>query len=510
MMNTNADYRNITSRMLCISLNAVLLALWLWLFRPIYPYLTTIFTRQEFRTNQIILLAVLALIGMQVRKGSFRPNPRALPRLYLPALLLALVGAAAFIAARHKLDINTLSATLFGLATYGFIGLWLRPAYWRRGLPAALLLVGALPFGEHLDTFVGYPLRIATAGLVSRGLASLHVYNPGVDAILVFENGISQVDSPCSGVKSLWTGGLFFLAATWIEARPVNRRWLLAAIAFAFLLLAANLARVTLLVCVGQVLNLRLLAEMLHVPLGVIGFLAACLIGLLLLRWAGSSSQPILRHSGSAQLDPVYPSPFWLAPSLALALLALALLYAPPPAPVSASTPPVWQLPAGLASNEWPLTPTEWAWLTQDSRGVSASRWQFEWRGLRGSLLFVDSVDWRAHHRPERCFTVYGLEVQTSQPDLVAPNFPVRLLTLGLSNQPSVYSAAYWLQSVDQVTQDYAARIWDDLAPQPQPWVLITVLFDEPTDLQSTDARALFDALRQSIQSSLAARNIQE
>ena len=509
-MNSIANDRNITSRMLGISFNAVLLALWFWLFRPIYPYLTTIFTRQEFRTNQIVLLAVVALIGMQVRKGSFRPNPPALPRLYLPALLLALVGAAAFIAARHKLDINTLSATLFGLATYGFIGLWLRPAYWLRGLPAALLVVGALPFGEHLDTFVGYPLRIATAGLVSRGLASLHVLNPGVDAILVFENSISQVDSPCSGVKSLWTGGLFFLAATWIEARSLNLRWLLAAVAFAFLLLAANLARVTLLVIVGQVLNLRLLAEMLHVPLGVIGFLAACSIGLLLLRWAGSASPPVHLQLDSAQLDPVYPSPFWLAPSLALALLALALLYTPPPVPVSASTPPVWQLPAGLASNEWPLTQGEWAWLTQESRDVSASRWRFEWRGVHGSLLLIDSVDWRAHHRPERCFTVYGLEVQSSQPDLVAPNFPVRLLTLGLSNQPSVYSAAYWLQSVDQVTADYAARIWDDLAPKPQLWVLVTVLFDEPTDLQSNDARLLFDAVRQSIHSSLAARNPQK
>jgi exosortase O len=509
-MSSITNTRKITKRMLCIPLNVVLLGIWLWLFHPIYPYLRTIFTRQEFRTNQIVLLVVVALIGLQLRKGSFRPNPRALPRLYLPALLMALVGPAAFVLARQKLDINTLSATLFGLATYGFIGLWLRPEYWRRGLPAALLLVGALPFGEHLDTFVGYPLRIVTASLVSRGLASLHVQNLGVDAILVFENGITQVDSPCSGVKSLWTGGLFFLAATWIEARPINRRWLLAAIVFAFLLLVANLARVTLLVFVGQALNLRLLAEMLHVPLGVIGFVAACSIGLLLLRWAGSSSKTVLHQSDSPQLHPAYPSPFWLAPALALALLALALFFTSPPAPASASSQLIWELPAGLVANQWPLTPGEWSWLTQESRDVTASRWRFEWRGLQGSLLFVESVDWRAHHHPERCFTVYGLEVQSSQADLVDPNFPVRLLTLGLSDQPSVYSAAYWLQSVDRVTGDYAARIWDDLAPHPQPWVLITVLFDKPTDLQSNDASALFDALRKSIQSSLAARKIQE
>jgi exosortase O len=103
-------------------------------------------------------------------------------------------------------DINTLSATLFGLATYGLLGLWLEPQRWRRGLPAALLLVGVLPFGEHLQTFVGYPVRILTAALVQKGLAAAGAHSVGMETILVFENGVSQVDIPCSGVKSLWTG----------------------------------------------------------------------------------------------------------------------------------------------------------------------------------------------------------------------------------------------------------------------------------------------------------------
>jgi exosortase O len=145
-------------------------------------------------------------------------------------IILALGGAILFLLAERYLDINTLSATLFGLASYGLLGLWLSPPTWRAGLPAALLLIGALPFGEHMDTFIGYPLRIATARLVSQGLAGVGVPNLGVDTILIFENGISQVDSPCSGIKSLWTGALFLLAATWIERRPLNRRWLLAAL----------------------------------------------------------------------------------------------------------------------------------------------------------------------------------------------------------------------------------------------------------------------------------------
>jgi exosortase O len=486
-----------------LAANAAILALWLWLFHPVYPYLGIIFTHQEFRTNQVVLLAVLALAIFQVRRGDFRPRLAEQPQFYPPALNLAFGGAILFLLSEHFLDINTLSATLFGLASYGLVGLWLRPAYWRAGMPVALLLVGALPFGEHLDTFVGYPLRIATARAVSQGLAGLGVRNLGVDTILIFENGVSQVDSPCSGVKSLWTGALFLLSATWIERRPLNRRWLLAALSFGVLLLAANLARVAILVLVGQVASWRLLAQMLHVPLGVVGFVAACAAALAMLRWAGSRPAPAPEEPGETQLTPARPA--WLAPGLVLALLGLALLYSPNPQPANAAALPAWDFPAELQASDWPLTSTELNWLTR--RGaettVKAARWRFASGDLQGSLLFVTSETWRAQHRPERCFTVYGLEVQASQPLLVAGDFPLRWLTLGRRNDPAIYSAAYWLQSADRITEDYAARIWDDLAPQPQPWVLVTVLFDRPVDLHGETAQELFTQLRRVVQASL-------
>jgi exosortase O len=483
--------------------NALLVLLWLWLFRPVYPYLATIFTRQEFRTNQIVLLAVLALFAVQVRRGGLRLSPADLPQLQPAPLALALGGCVGFVLVERHLDINTLSATLFGLATYGLLGLWMTPRRWRQGLPAALLLVGVLPFGEHMETFAGYPLRILTARLVSQAVAYLGTSNLGVDTILVFENGISQVDNPCSGVKSLWTGGLFFLAATWIERRPLNWRWALAAIVFAACLLAANLLRVFLLVLVGQVASWRLLAEMLHVPLGVVGFVAACAAALWLLRWAGQGSPQVAPQDAPQEAPESLPAhtsrPLWLAPALGLALLALALLYVPPPQPASAA-PPAWQLPPGLLAEEWSLTPGELDWLTSDNAlPVSAARWRFTWGELSGSLLLITSDTWRAHHRPERCFTVYGLHVQASQPLLAQPDFSLRWLTLGAERGNSLYSAAYWLQSSTQATDDYAARMWDDFAPQPQPWVLVTLLFDQPADLSRQDALDLFIALRQAI-----------
>jgi exosortase O len=348
-------------------------------------------------------------------------------------------------------------------------------------------------------------VRLATARIVSEGLTALGAPQLGagpirVETILVFENGISQVDNPCSGVKSLWTGGLFFLAATWIERRRVDRRWIILALAFALLLLTANLARVAILVGVGQVLGWRLLAEMLHLPLGVIGFVFACVGGLALLRRFGRSLDQVMAElEGEATHVPARPT--WLAPALGLVLVGLAMLYVPKPEPASAAQ-REWSFPEPLASEEWPLSPSELAWLTSDGP-VSAQRYRFEWKSLQGSLLMVTSQDWHTQHRPERCFTVYGLEVQGSQPALAAENFPLRLLDLGIPGGPMAYSAAYWLQSNSQITADYAARIWDDLAPQPEPWVLVTVLFDQPVAPGDEMALELYSLLRQSVREGL-------
>jgi exosortase O len=180
----------------------------------------------------------------------------------------------------------------------------------------------------------------------------------------------------------------------------------------------------------------------------------------------------------------------------------MALLYAPKPAAASAQSLPVSRFPPGLAAEPWMLTPGEQKWLAKS--GVeTAERWRFEWRGLKGSLLLVASATWRAHHRPERCFEVYGLTVESSRTDLVMPDFPVRLLSLGHGPNRELLSAAYWLQSPEQVTDDYATRIWADLAPQRTRWVLVTVLFDRAVDPSTAETRALYTALRGAVHQSL-------
>ncbi|UCH61208.1 MAG: exosortase O [Anaerolineales bacterium] len=495
-----------------LAANAGILILWFWLYRPVYRYLGVIFTRQEFRTNQIVLVGVIALIAMQVRRGDLRLRMDALPQLYPPALALALVGSALFLAAERFLDINTLSASLFGLGCYGLLGLWMRPRLWRQGLPAALLLIGALPFGEHMETFVGYPVRILTARIVGDGLAASGYPTISVETILVFENGISQVDLPCSGVKSLWTGGLFLLAASWIERRPINPRWIFVALCFSTLLLGANLLRVAILVFTGQVMGWRLLAEMLHVPLGVIGFVAACAAAVYLLRWMVPEFQPFAaaqdepaettsNTQGQAQ-DSYFPRPTWLPAALAGTLILLVSLYTPRPLVASARAMPGWEFDPQLATETWSFSPDELAWLSQDIP-LTADRWRFQWRGFSGSLLFITSQTWRAHHRPERCFEVYGLSIQNSHAMLATPAFPVRQVTLGQDKYRNLYTAVYWFQSRQQVTDDYGTRMWADLPTEKEPWVLVTILFDQAYNPQDDALLDLYARLRQTVQRNL-------
>jgi exosortase/archaeosortase family protein len=441
-----------------------------------------------------------------------------------------------------------------------------------------------------METFLGYPVRLATAAIVRDGFSALGVSSLGVETILVFENGVSQVDLPCSGVKSLWAGGLFLLAATWIDRRQINLRWLAAALGFTIFLLAANLARVGLLVGIGEVAGWRLAAELLHVPLGVLGFAAACAAALLLLRWTGSSASgsdegketteinpghtgkltpsgraarkrgswrkfrfvrpPVTRRMASpffrgpsgrtrhnirahnesdhqawistkiepARLDSqaiskegdpavnltagLPPRPGWLAPLLGGALLALSLLYAPRPAAAETGLPAPWIFPDGLEAEPWPLTTAELEWLGSTG-ALSGDRWRFTWEGISGTMLFVTGNSWRAQHRPERCFEVYGLKVLDSHPYLAAPDFPLQRLRLGDAEGRDLYSAAYWFQSPDQITSDYGARIWSDLAPERDSWVLVTVLFDDIYGAGEPAPAGFYQALRQSLALSL-------
>jgi hypothetical protein len=60
-------------------------------------------------------------------------------------------------------------------------------------------------------------------------------------------------------------------------------------------------------------------------------------------------------------------------------------------------------------------------------------------------------------------------------------------------------SATYWFQSVGHTTDDYATRMWADLAAERDRWVLVTVLFDEVRDPGAANVEAFYTALHEAV-----------
>jgi len=263
---------------------------------------------------------------------------------------------------------------------------------------------------------------------------------------------------------------------------------------------------VAILVTAGPALGWNLLAEMLHVPLGVLGFAAACAALVWMLRRFAPAEEPPNAAETSRGVGAL-KRPRWLLPGLMAVILLLAALYTPRPQVAAAQTLGEISFEPNLTVEPWPFTADELDWLSADGP-LSANRWRFKWDQnsslpRTGSLLLITSDTWRAHHRPERCFEAYGLSVEQSHSALIAPDFPLRVLNLSAAQGRFQYLAVYWLQAPGRLTDDYATRIWSDLDPGHQAWVLVTVLFDTALDPTRADLDEFYAGLRQSVARSL-------
>jgi exosortase O len=177
-------------------------------------------------------------------------------------------------------------------------------------------------------------------------------------------------------------------------------------------------------------------------------------------------------------------------------------LYTPRPHDGLQHAPPAWNFPNELVTESIPLKVDEIEWLTRDG-AESADRRQFQWRGVTGTMILVPSTTWRAHHRPERCFEVYGLQLDESRPHIVTPNFSVRLVSLGQRIGKNL-SAAYWFQSATRATDDYGTRLWADVTMPRERWVLVSILFDRAVNSNDADVNALYLALHMAVEESFS------
>ncbi|HAX80897.1 MAG TPA: exosortase O [Cyanobacteria bacterium UBA11372] len=503
-----------SNRLGLIGTAAILLS-WFYLNFSILGWLAqTLLEISLFYKGLLIAGGLLLLVQAMRYPQQFRFSP--IPVLRWSPVIVTIGGALLAYASRWLLMLEQLPIAFALLGTYGLLGLFLEFATWRKGLPIGAAIALFLPFGVQFTSGVGFPARILTAHIVEFILKAGNIPAISSEDIIVFDTGIAHVDLPCSGLRSLWIGTLFLLAATWLESRKFGLRWLVVFVGNLGILAIANLTRVLTLVLIAKVWNQPVFAEILHVPLGLIAFIFGCGCTWGLLRWVPrhavretqqptsfprhEASASLILSPGSASLDSFdsFPGSAWernyrgsASPisaklsnlkSFLLAACILGLTLIPNPPAISTSLPNLANLQWSSAIQTQPieLSPVEKEFFAT-RLGVVAQKQHFEFQGLTGSILFVASPTLKVHHAPEMCLASIGFRLDRLAEQQFAPKLFGRWLSL--DNQTK--SAVYWFQSPHQTTGDLLVRFWQQASRKESSWTLVSILFDQfhnPTD----------------------------
>jgi exosortase O len=465
---------------------------WLYLNRSALHWLATSLGDVSL-FNGVILVAgalLLAFLGWHYRRTiEFAPGLNRLP------LLLIFGCGVATISTQWLVSLAQLPVGLFLLGSYGLLGLWLAPWGWRRGLPVAIAIACLLPFGVQFSTGVGTPARIFTAQIVEWILHSWQISAISAGDVIVLETGVAYVDLPCSGLKSMWTGTLFLLASTWLEGRQIGLRWVVVGLANLVFLAIANTGRVLILTILTHVLHQSAWAEILHVPLGLIGFIMASLLTWGLLRLVPKAG---IEPSQADRLEPAQKIDLHWRSLLGLAglLLALAIVPVPQPDPaIVAVDLSRLQWAAPMQTQPVDLNPQEQKFFA-NYPGVTTRKQQFQYGELTGTSVLVASPTWQAHHSPEVCLAMIGYKIAPVIQRIVTPDGTARWLSLDNGKK----SAVYWFQSATRTTDDFNSRFWDDVFRRESRWTMVAAVFDRSNSPDSPTVQAFVEQTHDAIE----------
>ena len=472
----------------------VLLLISTWLLGNINTYRWFIESLADSNYLNIALLAIgcIVLLVRLIHTGFFKSVSFEFRFNTFP-LLLMLGGEIGAIALKWSINIPQLNLFCFILGSYGLLGLLINYDAWHKGLCYAIIAACILPFLVAFNSGLGFPVRVITAHTVAQALSDFHLSAVSSHDIIVMENGIAQVDLPCSGMKSLWTGTLFLLGATWLEKRQLGFRWLLVAIANLGFLIAANIIRVLILVITIEVLQRQQVADILHLPLGVAGFIIASIFTWILLQKVPQHSQtiPVIN---SAETNQKKFNLNWLL----LLVIVLGIVGQIKPFNPDVVSLKSINLPSEIATKSLALTTAEANFFDNPANPL-VQKLHFQTNNLSGSMLLVASNTWQAHHPPELCFMGNGFKVDSMESKLINNNINARWLSL----QNGKLSATYWFQSSQTTTDDFVSRIWDHISHHDQTWVLVSVLFDHAESYNSTEIKEFSHTIYRTINQDL-------
>lgn len=383
--------------------------------------------------------------------------------------------------------LQQLSASFALMGLYGFAAGLARmtSGLWRKGLLIAALSALALPFALVPGTGAGFYLRLLTADAAAGLLEVMGHASLGAHDVLIFDNGIAQVDIPCSGLKSLFTGTGFFLALSLVWRRYVSVKWILAYAVFVGLLLVANTVRVTLLIWISEIMQARALAETIHTPIGLVLFAFVCIAGIVMLRMVPAFD--VLETKQNVSLGANHRA---LILSCA-AITALGGMAVYKPAPLEANMTAL-TLPQDIQVNIVPLTPTETRFFAAREL-TQAHKWMFSYKGLSGSMLVVRSSAANGLHAPEVCLLGNGISVQSMETRSLGVGDGAPRNYRWLTVDDNRRNALYWMQNDDFVTDDFGKRLSKYTLENRREWTMVTLLMDRRLNQTSKLGEALDD-----------------
>lgn len=445
----------------------------------------TWFTRSIFESYSVLnLIMLLLVVFFLVKHLKDLPNDDLVHVRFrwMPFILLCIVSVA-YTLTEIYIRINMLSCSLFFLALFSISGFFMQYEHWKKGILPTFLLIQTLPLGSHLDVYLGFPLRLYAAESVATFLSWLNIGEVSKETIIMIENRSAEVSAACSGLNGLWTSWLFFFTISWIENKKINFRWLQYFIFLNLLIYSFNLVRIIALVFIETVLVRPELAEIVHVPLGITGFMFSCIIIWFVLHYhlpAKEQSIAIIREPLPGNKEANLTTLF--AASILFIALSCSMVVSKP---VVDHPQLELQWPKSIIAQEIPIAKGEYKAFERDNS--SGKKFQFSIKKLTGTCLIVYTNNWRGHHPPDLCTQANGFSIAKSETRLISPDFPVTLLHLENTSQ----MACYWFQSVQQVTHDHASRVWTDIKNGQHDWVMISILLDQPPELYPEEFKEL-------------------
>jgi len=114
-----------------------------------------------FNTVLFVLLLFFIFKKNSLKIEPFRFNYK------LPPLVICLLSVTGYYLLEKYIQINILSFIVFLIYVFGFLGFYIPNYRWKKLLIPFGLVLLVLPFGNLLDLYIGFPLRIASVNLVS-------------------------------------------------------------------------------------------------------------------------------------------------------------------------------------------------------------------------------------------------------------------------------------------------------------------------------------------------------